>query len=212
MKTTDAGSAADGTPAERVSPWSRSVDLIVIGCSAGGPPALQEVLPALPAGISTSVIVAQHMPRRFTALFTGRLARSCSLPVLEPNDGQPLRPGHIYISRGGHQSVIERGDRAVVFRVRPRHDSERYSPSADMLMRSVARVYGRRTLGVLMTGMGTDGVEGLMAIKEHKGRTLAESGETAAVFGMPRVAIRAGLVDEVLPLHDIGPRMASFCR
>ncbi|MFQ5878090.1 MAG: chemotaxis protein CheB [Acidobacteriota bacterium] len=191
---------------------ARPVDLIVVGCSAGGPPALQAALPSIPAGTTTSVVVAQHMPNRFTALFTGRLARLCRLPVRQPRDGDTLRPGHIYIAAGGHQTTIARAERVVLFRVRPRRPGERYSPSADLLMRSVAHVFGRRALAVLMTGMGTDGVAGLKAIRQRKGRTIAESGETAAVFGMPRKAIRAGLADLVLPLPEIGPRMAALCR
>ncbi len=187
-------------------------DLIVVGCSAGGPPALQTVLPSVPSGTTTSVVVAQHMPGKFTALFAERLARVCRLPVGEPKDGEPLRPGRIYIAAGGRQTTLERGAGGVAFRVRERDSSERYSPSADLLMASVARLFGARALAILMTGMGDDGVAGLRAIKQRRGRTIAESEETAVVFGMPREAIRAGLADQVLPLGEIGSLIARVCR
>jgi two-component system, chemotaxis family, protein-glutamate methylesterase/glutaminase len=189
-----------------------AADLIVVGCSAGGPPALQTILPALPAGTTTSVIVAQHMPPRFTSLFADRLSRICRLPVALPEDGEPLRPGRIYIAAGGRQTILERGASGVTFRVRMRGPSERYSPSADLLMGSVAKLFGARALAILMTGMGDDGVAGLRAIKERRGRTIAESEETAVVFGMPREAIRAGLADAILPLPEISRALAGACR
>ena len=188
------------------------IDLIAIGCSAGGPPALQEILPVLPPGTATSVVVAQHMPGRFTALFAERLGRRCALPVSEPRAGEPFRPGRIYIAPGGRQTTLATAGAGIVFEVRPREGAERYAPSADLLMTSVARLFGRRALAVLMTGMGGDGVLGLRAIKEGRGTTVAESEQTATVFGMPREAIRAGLADLVLPLPEIGLLMARSCR
>jgi two-component system, chemotaxis family, protein-glutamate methylesterase/glutaminase len=190
----------------------RPADLIIIGCSAGGPPALLEILPRVPRGTTTTVVVAQHMPRRFTSLFAERLARLCALPVSEPKDGDRLLPGIICIAAGGQQTTVERLPPGIVFRVRPRAPSERYAPSADLLMTSVAELFGPRALGILMTGMGVDGVLGLRAIKERRGRTIAESEETAAVFGMPREAIRAGLVDLVLARPEIALEMARLCR
>ncbi|HEX9428320.1 MAG TPA: CheB methylesterase domain-containing protein [Candidatus Polarisedimenticolia bacterium] len=187
-------------------------DLVVVGCSAGGPPALQMVLPALPRGTSTSALVAQHMPARFTSLFAGRLARLCALPVIEPVDGAPLLPGHIYIAAGGMQTTLERSSRGIVFRVRQRGEGERYAPSADLMMGSAARLFGARALAILLTGMGSDGVIGLRDIKGRRGRTVAESEETATVFGMPREAIRAGLADQILPLPEIRSLLARVCR
>ena len=196
----------------RPRPENRPADLIVIGCSAGGPMALQEILPHLPRGTLTTVVVAQHMPKRFTALFAERLDRLCSLPVTEPKDGDPVAPGRIYVAAGGRQTTVDRLAPGIVFRVRPRDSSERYAPSADQLMSSVAGLFGPRALAVLMTGMGGDGVEGLRAIKERRGRTIAESEATAAVFGMPRGAIRAGLADRVLRRREIALEMARLCR
>ena len=191
---------------------SRPADLIVIGCSAGGPVALQEILPMLPRGTMTTVVVAQHMPGRFTTLFAERLGRLCCLPVKEPNDGDPVAPGRIYIAAGGRQTTLDRLAPGIVFRVRARDPAERYAPSADQLMVSVAHFFGPRALAVLMTGMGGDGVDGLRAIKERRGRTIAESEATATVFGMPRGAIRAGLADRVLPRREIALELARLCR
>lgn len=202
------GAVPDRAPA----PDRRPVDLIVIGCSAGGPPALQEILPLLPRATTTAVVVAQHMPQRFTTLFAERLDRLCALPVSEPQDGDRLAPGRIYIAAGGRQTTLDKLAPGIVFRVRPRDAAERYAPSADLLMASVADLFGPRVLAVLMTGMGGDGVAGLRAVKERRGRTIAESEETAAVFGMPRGAIRAGLADRVLPRREIALEMARLCR
>jgi len=190
---------------------SRGIDLIAVGCSAGGPPALETVLPALPRGTATSIVVAQHMPARFTSLFAGRLGRLCVLPVSEPCDGEPLRPGRIYIAPGGRQTLLARSQGSFQFHVRPRDDAERYSPSSDLLMESVARLFGRRAVGVLMSGMGGDGVAGLKAIRDRGGRTIAESEQTAVVYGMPREAIQAGLADLVLPLPEIARTLADLC-
>ena len=200
--TRDTSSKDEGRPA----------DLIVIGCSAGGPPALLDILPRLPRLTRTAILVAQHMPRRFTTLFASRLARLCSLPVFEPKDGDRLLPGTIVIATGGQQTTLERLPPGIVFRVRPRAPEERYAPSADLLMTSAADLFGPRSLGILMTGMGGDGVAGLRAIKERRGRTIAESQETATVFGMPREAIRAGLADLVLARPEIALEMARRCR
>ncbi len=190
----------------------RPADLIVFGCSTGGPPALLEILPRVPRRTTTAVVVAQHMPRRFTGLFAERLARLCVAPVCEPKDGDRLLPGTIYIAAGGQQTTLDRLPAGIVFRVRPRAPAERYAPSADLLMISVAELFGPRALGILMTGMGGDGVLGLRAIKDRRGRTIAESEETAAVFGMPRGAIQAGLADLVLPRPEIALEMARLCR
>lgn len=188
------------------------VALVAIGCSAGGPPALQEILPGLPADLPSTVVVVQHMPERFTALLAVRLGRLCSLPVSEAGEGDAIRPGRIYIAPGGRQTIVERGARGARFRLRPREAGERYAPSADLLMTSVAALFGRRVLGVLMTGMGDDGVDGLRAIKARRGRTMVESEVTAVVFGMPREAIRAGLADQVLPRPAIAPEIVRVCR
>lgn len=184
--------------------------LVAIGCSAGGPQALIEILPALPRGAGAAVVVAQHMPSRFTTLFAARLARLCVLPVREPQDGDALRPGEIYIARGGQQTTLAGSTQSPIFKVRPRAAGERYSPSADLLMASAAAVFGPGVLGVLMSGMGGDGVEGLRAIKKRSGVTIAESERSAAVFGMPREAIRAGLADRVLSREEIALEMSRL--
>lgn len=207
-------SGSEGEPAGESAKSARQkpIELIVIGCSAGGPPALQEILPALPRDANAAVLVAQHMPQRFTSLFAGRLHRLCALPVSEPKEGDRLASGRIYIAAGGQQTTLDRQSQTILFRVRPRDASERYAPSADLLMTSVAGLFGPRVLAVLMTGMGGDGVAGLRAVKERRGQTIAESEETATVFGMPRGAIRAGLADRVLPRREIALEMVRLCR
>jgi two-component system chemotaxis response regulator CheB len=187
-------------------------ELIAIGCSAGGPAALQALLPALPGDALAAVVVAQHMPARFTTLFAARLSRLCALPVAEPDDGERLHPGRIYIAPGGRQILLARDADGVRFIIRARQTGERYAPSADLLMTSAARAFGAAVLGILLSGMGSDGVLGLRSIKDAGGCTVVESEETAAVFGMPRGAIRAGLADRVLARPAIASALAGACR
>jgi two-component system chemotaxis response regulator CheB len=196
------------TPAPR---RAKPPAIVAIGCSAGGPLALQEILPAMPPDTPAAILVAQHMPARFTALFAERLARTCALPVGEPADGETLRSGRVYIAPGGRQTTVEGSAAGPIFRIRPRRPEERYAPSADLLMTSAAALFGARVLGILMTGMGTDGVAGLRAIKSGRGRTIVEAESTAVVFGMPREAIRRGLADLVLPRPEIVRALLAAC-
>jgi two-component system chemotaxis response regulator CheB len=210
--------ALAGVPRERIvrppaelrpasaAPHKRGADVVVIGTSTGGPPALQAIIPRLPANLSSAILVVQHMPVGFTRSLADRLAARSALRVREAEDGEVIRPGHVLIAPAGrHLKVRKRGGGPARVWLDEEPRSALHRPSVDVLMTSAARAYGRRVLGVVLTGMGSDGVEGLRAIRSSGGRTLAESEETCVIYGMPKAAVEAGVVDRAVPL----PRMAD---
>jgi two-component system chemotaxis response regulator CheB len=193
-----------GLRERRAGPSKRAQrpDVVVIGASLGGPRALSAILRKLPARFSVPIAVVQHIADGFTAGLASWLDQECALKVAEGVDGEPLRPGRVVLAPSGRHLVIEGG------RVRlwdgPQVDT--FRPSVTPLFASAARHYGSRACGVLLTGMGRDGAEGLKAIHDEGGTTLVQDEATSAVFGMPRAAIELGAADRVLPLDDI-PRV-----
>jgi two-component system chemotaxis response regulator CheB len=183
----------------------QQADVVVIGTSTGGPSALQAIIPRLPRGLAGAILIAQHMPAGFTRSLADRLDRRSALPVREAQDGEPVERGIVLVAPGGlHMKIRKRGGQARVWIDTEPH-SALHRPSVDVLMASVAKAYGARSMGIILTGMGADGVQGLRAIREAGGRTLAESEETCVIYGMPKAAAEAGVVDRIAPL----PRMAD---
>jgi two-component system chemotaxis response regulator CheB len=178
-------------------------DIVVIGTSTGGPPALQAIIPRLPGDLVAAVLVVQHMPAGFTKSLAERLDARSEVRVREAHDGESVDGGTVLIAPAGtHTKLRKRGPAVrIVLDDEPRASLHR--PSIDILMASAARIYGPKVLGVLLTGMGADGVEGLRAIREAGGRTLAESEETCAIYGMPKAAVEAGVVDRSVPLTEM---------
>jgi two-component system, chemotaxis family, protein-glutamate methylesterase/glutaminase len=187
-------------PAALPAPHPPAAEVVVIGTSTGGPPALQAIVPRLPQGFASAVLIVQHMPVGFTRSLAERLAARSVLRVREGEDGDIVEPGLVLIAPAGrHMKIRRRGGTARVWLDdEPRATLHR--PSVDVLMASVAKAYGSKCLGVILTGMGSDGVDGLRAIREAGGRTLAESEETAIIYGMPKAAVEAGVVDQSVPL------------
>jgi two-component system chemotaxis response regulator CheB len=183
-------------------PGSAGEAILVIGASTGGPSALSTLFPALPV-LPCAIVVAQHMPAGFTRLFAQRLSRIAAFPVEEAADGARVRSGQAYVAPGGgHAELIgEPGD--ARFRISRREAEDLYSPSVDRLFRSAAALFGAKTTALVLTGMGSDGKEGVVAVRRAGGRTLAESKESAVVFGMPREAAETGAVEHILPLSEI---------
>ena len=198
-------------PGKGTSQVAGPVGIVTIGASTGGPPAIQMIVSQLPQDLSVAVAIAQHMPGGFTEYFAKRLDHLSQLKVKEASHEEIVKPGHVYIAPGGHHVIFEREKGAVRFAIKPRSEGDKYSPSVDILMKSAAEIYGSRTLGVILTGMGRDGKQGMRCIKENGGSTLAESEETAVVFGMPREAIEEGVVDKVLALHSIPGEILKRC-
>lgn len=179
------------------------VKLVAIGSSTGGPAAIQSIVATLPRDLPCAVAVVQHMPAGFTASFAERLNRISAWDISEASAGQWCRPGQILICPGGqHLTFARQADRVKVVLERAT-DDDRYVPSVDRMMASAAEVFGTDLVGVILTGMGHDGRRGMAMIKQRGGFTIAESEETAVVFGMPQEAILEGAVDVVAPLHGV---------
>jgi two-component system, chemotaxis family, protein-glutamate methylesterase/glutaminase len=187
----------------------------LVGASTGGPRAIAQLLSALPGDLPLAILVAQHMPERFTATFAERLGRSTPFSVQEASDGDLVAAGRVLVAPGGRDLELIR-DRAGALRAAVRHPDPpgmvtRYCPSVDRLFFSGARL-GSRACAIVLTGMGQDGRAGVAAIKAAGGLTLAESSETAVVYGMPQQAAESGAVDEVLGLPALAARVARFGR
>jgi len=179
------------------------IDIVAIGSSTGGPPALQSIFSAFEKQYPFSVVVSQHMPSGFTRAFAERLNRSSQFEVKEAEDGDPVLPGRILISPGGMNLVFEIHGGQVTARVVPPATTDRFIPSVDVMLESCAAIYRSRMVAVILTGMGNDGTKGIITVKKHGGHVIAESDETAVVYGMPREAVATGLVDRVVPLHKV---------
>jgi two-component system chemotaxis response regulator CheB len=177
--------------------------IICIGTSTGGPKALQQILPMLPAGIPAPIVIVQHMPPGFTAPFARRLDSLCSNRVKESEPNEPLLPGVIYIARAGQQlRVVRRGSGATAhMSLMPANTP--HIPSVDILLLSAAGQFAQRTMGVILTGMGNDGQQGMTAIHQAGGYTLGEDERSCTVYGMPRACAEAGILHNVLPLDAI---------
>lgn len=196
-------------PARRPARVSHGAEVVVIGTSTGGPPALQAIIPRLPEGFPSAVLIVQHMPIGFTRSLAERLDSRSVLNVREAEDGEAVTAGSVLVAPAGrHMKVRRRGREAHVW-LDDEPRSALHRPSIDVLMASAARVYGAKVLGVVLTGMGSDGVEGLRAIREAGGRALAESEETCVIYGMPKAAVEAGVVDESIPLDRMADEILA---
>ena len=195
-----AGANQAPTPAQ--APAGGAV--IAIAASTGGPQALARLLPALPAGLNAPVLIAQHISDGFAAGMAHWLAALCPLPVALARDGELPQPGHIYLADSATDLTLLPG-RAI--QLCPRASSEIYRPSCDRLLCSVAAVVGRRSIGVILTGMGRDGARGIAAIAAACGTTIAQDEDSSVVFGMNREAIATGGVQRVLPLEAIAAEL-----
>jgi two-component system, chemotaxis family, protein-glutamate methylesterase/glutaminase len=185
--------------------------IVAIGISTGGPNALQFVLSQIPADFPASILIVQHMPEGFTEMFARRLDECCALEVQEAKSGDLLLAGRALICPGNRHMMVRRmprGDMAVLSDGLPVNG---HRPSADVLFHSVAQEFGPSVVGVIMTGMGEDGAEGLGAIKAAGGMTAAQSEDTCVVSGMPRAAILKGYANKIVPLDSMGAFIISQC-
>ena len=180
-----------------------AIDIVAIGSSTGGPPALQNIFSSFEHKFPFAVVVSQHMPSGFTRAFADRLNRSSPFDVKEAADGDLVSPGRILIAPGGMNMVFEVCGGQVTARIVPPTSSDRYVPSVDVMLESCAGIYRKRMIAVILTGMGNDGSKGVRAVHEQGGYVIAESDETAIVYGMPREAVATGIVDRIVPLHRV---------
>lgn len=198
--------AAQEIPRLAIPAGAPKRDIVAIGVSTGGPPAVQKILAALPENFPAAILIAQHMPAAFTGPFAARLNNTCALSVKEAQNGEKIRPGTVYISPGGQHLTVKPN---LDICISPEPASELYKPSATLLMDSVGKTFGRKVLGVMLTGMGSDGLEGAKILKQQGGRLIAQSEQTCVVYGMPKAVVDAGLTDEVVDLEDIPQAIIS---
>lgn len=177
--------------------------LVAIGTSTGGPRALQEVITKLPGDLPCGVVIVQHMPSGFTKSLSERLNSLSSLTVKEAEHNDVVRPGLVLIAPGDYHMTVEREGNRRIIKLSQDPPIGGHRPAVDPMMESVAKSYGQRAVGVILTGMGHDGAQGIKAIKQQKGYTIAEDQSTSVVFGMPKSAIELGVVDKVAPISAV---------
>ncbi|OBQ46199.1 protein-glutamate methylesterase/protein-glutamine glutaminase [Halodesulfovibrio spirochaetisodalis] len=182
-------------------------DVVAIGVSTGGPPAVQKVLSKLPANFPASILIAQHMPGAFTGPFAKRLDSVCKIKVKEASGTEALAPGTVYIAPGGKHIVLQQRGSRMEVAVKEEPADALYKPSANILIESVARTQGRRAVGAIFTGMGNDGLLGIRELKSRGGYILAQNDASCVVYGMPKAIVDAKLTDEI---HDIDDMAAAL--
>jgi two-component system chemotaxis response regulator CheB len=178
-------------------------DVVGIGVSTGGPPAVQRILSEMEPGFPGSIFIAQHMPGAFTAAFAKRLNDCSPLEVKLAEHGERVRKGCVYVAPGGsHLEIKQRGSHLDIA-IASEPVQTLYKPSVNILIESLAQAVGKRGLGVILTGMGNDGLEGVRSLKAKQGRALAQSDASCVVYGMPRSIVEEGLADEVVELEEM---------
>ena len=190
----------------------QQVEVVAIGVSTGGPNALAVVLKQFPADLSVPILIVQHMPPMFTKLLAEQLASKCKIPVDEAVSGQILEPGHAWIAPGDFHLIVQRDNTGVRLLTHQTSKENSCRPSVDVLLRSVAQVYGAGAIAVILTGMGQDGLHGCECIREAGGQVLAQDKATSVVWGMPGFVVNAGLANKILPLNQIADEIMHTIR
>jgi two-component system chemotaxis response regulator CheB len=188
------------------------VDVVTIGVSTGGPNALAELLPSFPESFPVPIVLVQHMPPNFTKLLADRLDSKSNLKVKECENGDVLQPGHVYIAPGDYHMYIEQDKGDVVARVNQAPHENSCRPAADVLFRSVAKVFGRNAMAVVLTGMGQDGLHGCQHIQARGGQVLVQDEASSVVWGMPGFVVKSKLADKILPLNKIADEIILKCQ
>ena len=183
--------------------------IVAIGTSTGGTQALEVVLTMLPA-VCSGIVIVQHMPEKFTAMFSQRLNDLCQIEVREARNGDRVIPGRALIAPGGRHMVLKRSGAQYIVDVLDGPLVNRHKPSVDVLFRSVAQVAGKNALGIIMTGMGDDGARGMLEMHQAGARTIAQDEATCVVYGMPKEAVKLGGVDKSMPLELVAREIVAF--
>ena len=215
IRVPEAGAVAGPTVEPAPEPAPREAEaacLIAVGASTGGPAAIGELLERLPGDLNAAIVIAQHMPEKFTRTFAERLNRRSRYSVHEASDGDPVRRGVALVAPGRRCMEVVRDGDSVRVRVVMATSQDRYVPSVDRLFSSAARAFGKQVVAVVLTGMGDDGKEGVGEVSAQGGRILAEAPESAVIFGMPGASVRTGLVEKVLPLGRMPETIARMVR
>ncbi len=183
--------------------------LIIIGASTGGTEAIKEVLAGFHADVP-GILVTQHMPENFTRSFADRLNSLCRVSVKEAEHNERVLPGHVYIAPGHSHLLLRRDGANYMTELNQGPPVNRHRPSVDVLFRSAANVAGANAMGIILTGMGKDGAQGLLEMKQAGSHTIAQDEASCVVFGMPREAIAMGGACEILPLRDIARHVLEY--
>ncbi len=189
-----------------VRPESR-IDVVAIGTSTGGPGALSELIPQLPADFAVPIVIVQHMPPVFTRLLAERLNTLAPLDVREGKEGEKLQRGQVWIAPGDHHMTVARKGNDFLLGLNRDPQENSCRPAVDVLFRSVAQTYGANVLAVVLTGMGSDGTQGAAAVREAGGEVIVQDEESSVVWGMPGKVVAASLADHIFPLSGIAPEV-----
>lgn len=184
--------------------------IIAIASSTGGPRALQEVLSSIEGNINGSIVIAQHMPPKFTKSLADRLDTLTDVRVKEGEDGDILKRGYCYIAPGGFHMRVKKESNDYVLKLSSEEPIKGLRPAADILMQSVAELNNLKKVGVVLTGMGSDGAEGIIQIKKSGGSTIAQDENSSVVFGMPKIAIETNNIDKVVSLNNIAKEILNI--
>ncbi len=196
--------------ARGITKRNHPISIIAIGSSTGGPLALQSVIPKLPRNLPVGVVIAQHMPAKFTKSLADRLDSLSQVTVVEARGGEEIEAGVVYIAPGQkHLMVKKSGTKSIVI-VQTYPESAMYKPCVDILMSSVSDIYGKTAMGVILTGMGHDGVDGLKKIKSKNGIIIAQNEDSCVVYGMPKAVVEAGIANHIVSIDDIGNEIISY--
>ncbi|MGA2419644.1 MAG: chemotaxis response regulator protein-glutamate methylesterase [Candidatus Acidiferrum sp.] len=189
-----------------------AIDILAIGTSTGGPNALAEVLPAIPADFPVPIVIVQHMPPLFTRMLAERLSKKAAIKIREGEPGARLQPGEAWIAPGDYHMTVERHGTSVQLAMNQGPPENSCRPAVDVLFRSVAAAFGANTLAVVMTGMGSDGVLGSQVVRERGGRVYVQDEATSVVWGMPGQVAAAGWADKIFPLGMLAAEIDRLIR
>jgi len=209
-RTATAASVAPRPTSSRFA--GKKIQYVGIGASTGGPVALQEVLSRIPVNFPYGIMVGIHMPKAFTGPYADRLNAKCSMTIREAVDGDVLKPGLALIAPGGMHTTLVRQGNNIVVKTQPTSNYPQYVyiPSVDLMLSSMVEATGGAMLGVILTGMGSDGFKGMQLLKQKGGVTIAQDEATSTIYGMPKACVDGGVADEVLPLGQIGFEISKF--
>jgi two-component system chemotaxis response regulator CheB len=197
-------------PAGRQVQQLKAPELVAIGTSTGGPIALQKVLTQLPANFPCPILMVQHMPATFTPSFAERLDAQCRIRVKQGENGESLQAGTAYLAPGGQQMLLKGRPGRFYLHIEDGEADQTYKPCVDLTFNSIARLCGQQTLGIILTGMGSDGREGCQAIKKIGGSIWAQDQQSSTIYGMPMAVAKAGLTDKILDVSEIGRQLAEM--